>query len=114
MYILNYFEFKTYLKKIPARDKPFYNRNLQQPREAFIGLDVNKNIYKQKYLNSEIQRDIRNDNRPPLTTLITEQTGYAHTGAGLGPSFPAPVRDPRYNLPYYGNTKPQVLNYKFL
>ena len=47
----------------------------------------------------------------PLTTLHKHESGFTHTGSGVGTVFkPKPV-DPRYNLPTYGNTKPQAINY---
>jgi hypothetical protein len=47
----------------------------------------------------------------PLTTLHTKETGFTHTGSGVGTVFkPKPV-DPRFNLPTYGNTKPQAIDY---
>ena len=92
------------------RDAPFNNMNLRQPKEAFKGIDSDKQVYKQSYLRGEARVEIRNDNRPPLTRLVNPPTGFTHTGA-LGPNYPIPPRDPRYNLPYYGNSKPQVLNY---
>lgn len=45
------------------------------------------------------------------TKMYLTQKGFSHTGSGIGTEWkPNPI-DPNYNLPKYGNTKPQVLSY---
>ncbi len=40
-----------------------------------------------------------------------QEKGYSHTGANIGVNYKYTDVDPKYNLPKYGNSKPQLLSY---
>ncbi|CAF1046022.1 unnamed protein product [Brachionus calyciflorus] len=83
----------------------FKNSFALKPAETFQGINSERTQY--------IDQDFKTTqpNSKYTTTLNNPTKSFAHVGTGVHNNYQRNISDPRFNIPVYGNSKPQLLAY---
>ncbi|RNA38427.1 hypothetical protein BpHYR1_023327 [Brachionus plicatilis] len=84
--------------------KGFQNNYALKPAKAFEGIAERTQHMDFSFKEPKPLSD-------KTTTLINPQKSYVHAGAGVYHNHTRTFQDPRFSIPVYGNSKPQLIAY---